>query len=201
MPEHASRRFAAALFDQQSEEHRVADWGGDDLFTRMPRPRVVDDAPPPRFRPQQLEEPAAPRALALVAPPEDRRAEPAGDEWEGPDRRREGRTAEEAMQERAERLGLSVLEGDAEPDWEPTVRHPDDGWDRTGERPMKVLTGHPDGTSRPRPYETSPERRRRPAKTPAEWIGARPERIMAWAFALGLLLILIAITTADAAPL
>jgi hypothetical protein len=202
MPEHASRRFAAALFDQQSEEHRVADWGGDDLFTRMPRPRVVDDAPPPRFRPQQLEEPAAPRVLALVEPPHERRTEPVGEEWEGPhDRRRDGRTAEAAMQERAERVGLSVIEGDAEPDWEPTVRHPDDGWDRTGQRPMKVLTGHPDGTPRPRPYETSPERRRRPAKTPAEWIGARPERIMAWAFALGLLLILIAITTADAAPL
>jgi hypothetical protein len=41
--------------------------------------------------------------------------------------------------------------------------------------------------------------RRRPARTPAEWIGARPERIVAWAFVLGLLLILIAISTADAA--
>src|SRR5215208_1189642 len=134
MPEHASRRFAAALFDQQSEEHRVADWGGDDLFTRMPRPRAVDDAPPPRFRPQQLEEPAAPRALALVESPEERRTESGGEEWDGPqDRRRDGRTAEEAMQERAERLGLSVIDGDAEPDSEPTVRHPDDGWDRTGQ--------------------------------------------------------------------
>ena len=110
MPEHASsRHFGAALFDQQSEEHKVADWGGDDLFTRMPRPRMVDDAPPPRFRPEQLEdEPAPSRTLTLVEPPEDRRADP---------------------------------------------------------------------------------------------LGGRPERIMAWAFALGLLLILIAITTADAAPL
>ncbi len=204
MPEHASSRpFGAALFDQQSEEHKVADWGGDELFTRMPRPRVVDDAPPPRFRPQQLEEePARSRTLMLVEPPEDRRSEPAGDEWDGPhDRRREGLTAEQAMQERAERLGLSVIEGDAEPAWEPTVRQPDDDWDRTGARPMKVLTGHPDGIPHVRSYETSPEPRRRPAKTPTEWIGARPERIMAWAFALGLLLILIAITTADAAPL
>ena len=43
--------------------------------------------------------------------------------------------------------------------------------------------------------------RRRPARTPAEWVGPRPERIVGWAFALGLLLILIAISTADAATL
>ena len=34
--------------------------------------------------------------------------------------------------------------------------------------------------------------RRRPSRTPAEWVGARPERIVGWAFALGLMLILIA---------
>jgi len=66
------------------------------------------------------------------------------------------------MKDRAERLGLSVIEGDAEPEWEPTVREPDDGWDRSGARPMKVLTGHPDGVPRVRSYETSPEPRRRP---------------------------------------
>ena len=47
----------------------------------------------------------------------------------------------------------------------------------------------------------TPAERRRAPRTPAEFIGPRPERIMAWAFALGLLLILIAITTADAATL
>ena len=59
MSEHASR-FSAALYDQQNED-RVADWGGDDLFTRMPRPRAVDDAPAPRFRP----------SLALVEAPDE----------------------------------------------------------------------------------------------------------------------------------
>ena len=43
-----------------------------------------------------------------------------------------------------------------------------------------------------------PADRRRPRRTPAEWIGGSPERIMAWAFALGLILILVAISTADA---
>ena len=60
MPPHANRFIG--LYDQQNE-NRIADWGGDELFTRMPRPRVVDDAPAPRFRP----------SLVLVDPP----AEPA----------------------------------------------------------------------------------------------------------------------------
>src|SRR4051794_3058264 len=47
MPEHA-RRFSAAFYDQ-SEDREIADWGGDDLFTRMPRARAGDDRPGPRF--------------------------------------------------------------------------------------------------------------------------------------------------------
>jgi hypothetical protein len=39
--------------------------------------------------------------------------------------------------------------------------------------------------------------RRRPPRTLAERIGAQPERIVGWAFALGLILILIAILTAQ----
>ena len=62
-----------------------------------------------------------------------------------------------------------------------------------------MITGRPDGA--PRPLSLAPAERRRPPRTPAEWVGPRPERIMAWAFALGLLLILIAISTADAATL
>ena len=54
---------SSALYDQQNE-NRIADWGGDELFTRMPRPRAVDDAPAPRFRP----------SLVLVDPPDRRRA-------------------------------------------------------------------------------------------------------------------------------
>ena len=199
MPEHASRDdFAAALFDQQSEEHRIADWGGDELFTRMPRPRRVDDAPAPRFRP----------SLTVLDQPQERRRTAPGAEWTGEnDRRRTGRTPVEAAQDRADRLGIELVDADepglverallpnatdrAEP------RHVGDGWDRSGERPTKLITGRPDA---PRPLPMTPAERRRSPRTPAEFIGPRPERIMAWAFALGLLLILIAITTADAAP-
>ena len=248
MPEHASR-FAAALYDQFEEEHRVADWGGDELFTRMPRPRAVDDAPSPRFRRSQA---AAERPLALVDPPADRRATPDGEERSEP-RERRAAPAEQVMPERAERLGVTVVadappalrDGDGRPGAAPAAdplgaapvvdplgaapvvdplgaaaadeplgaapavapprAAPAAGplgapraVARAG-RPTKLITGRPDGAPRP-PAELMSLERRRPARTPAEWVGARPERIVAWAFALGLLLILIAISTADAAP-
>ena len=63
-----------------------------------------------------------------------------------------------------------------------------------GGRRTVVISGRPDGIARPRPE------RYRPPKTVAERLGPRPERIVAWAFALGLLLILIAIATADTSP-
>ncbi len=197
MPEHASR-FAAALFDQFEDEHAVADWGGDELFNRMPRPRAVDDAPAPRFEPSRVaprRPPPRERSLALVDPPEDRRSAPVVEQWSGPRERRASQTAEEAMLERAERLGLTVVEP-------PRSVH---RFDETGTmiepepagRTTKVITGHPGGA--PRPLPTVRAERRRPSRTPAEWVGPRPERIVGWAFALGLMLILIAVATAGAA--
>ena len=252
MPEHASR--FAGLYDQQNE-NRIPDWGGDDLFTRMPSPPAVDDAPAPRFRP----------SLALVDAPEERRRTPPGAEWSGPRDRRRSRSADEAMRERAERLGLSVIDADESPQpdesWRADrsphpaeARQPDgspqrdesfrpDGtthpngdhgsgasrwapeasespgaaaarrWDESfgsdvaldapperapNGRRTTVITGRPEGA--PRSLSLVPTERRRPKRTPSDWIGARPERIMAWAFVLGLLLILLAISTADAAP-
>jgi hypothetical protein len=219
MPEHASR--FAGLYDQQNE-NRIPDWGGDELFTRMPRRPAVDDAPAPRFRP----------SLMLVDTPEDRRRTPPGEEWSGARDRRRAQSAEHAMRERAERLGLSVIEErpserveDAVREWEepPGSESPgsaavreweesrgsaaERAWEGALEPPerapngrrTKVITGRPEGA--PRPLSLARAERRRPPRTPAEWIGARPERIVAWAFVLGLLLILIAISTADAATL
>ena len=206
MPEHA-RRFTAPPFDQFDDADRVADWGGDDLFTRMPRPRAVDDAPPPRFSRETHPVPharaGAPdgvvRTLSLVESPEERRGDPrapsrrsdAPEERSGPsDRRRATQTAEQAMLERAERLGLSIvppLPGSPPPSAAvtPVELTPPSG------------SAHPVSAPQPLPIVRA-ERHRRP-RAPAEWIGARPERIVGWAFALGLLLILIAISTADAA--
>src|SRR5215207_11214063 len=97
MPQHASR--FAGLYDQQNE-NRIPDWGGDELFTRMPSPPAVDDAPAPRFRP----------SLMLFDTPVERRRTPAGEEWNGARDRRRARTADDAMRERAERLGIAVIE-------------------------------------------------------------------------------------------
>jgi hypothetical protein len=233
MPEHASR--FVGLYDQQNE-NRIADWGGDELFTRMPSPPAVDDAPAPRFRP----------SLALVDAPAERRRTPPGDEWSGPRDRRRDRSAEDAMRERAERLGsqsaeaamreraerlgLSLIEPAEEAArarheaprdgespmaeespaaaaaraWEESHAAPDreHAYDAPPERAPNgrrttVITGRPEGA--PRPLSLAPAERRRPRRTPAEWIGKSPERIVAYAFVLGLLLILIAISTADAA--
>jgi hypothetical protein len=245
MPEHASR--FAGLYDQQNE-NRIPDWGGDELFTRMPSPPAVDDAPAPRFRP----------SLMLVDTPVERRRTSPGEEWSGPRDRRRAQSAEAAMRERAERLGLSVIEQRGSGPVEDAVREWDEEspsssaaareWDESpggvarerdelpgavaarerdespgavaareweeshglgaieppperapNGRRTTVITGRPEGA--PRPLSPVAPERRRPARTPAEWIGPRPERIVAWAFVLGLLLILIAISTADAATL
>ena len=167
MPEHASRDdFAAALFDQQSEEHRIADWGGDELFTRMPRPRRVDDAPAPRFRP----------SLMVLDQPEERRRTAPGAEWTGEnDRRRAGAHAGRGRararraprhrgrrRRRARASSSRALLPDATARAEPL--HVGDGWDRSGERPTKVITGRPDDA--PRPLPMTPAERRRAPRTP-----------------------------------
>ena len=210
MPENASR----ALFDQFEDEHRIADWGGDELFTRMPRPRAVDTAPAPRFRPALtlVDPPAEPQSSTRGRfEPDERGGSQSTDErgrFEPADERASARSADEqrahpsrspqeAALARAERLGLSIVEPSA-----PRHRFDEAGAmvePPTTERRTKVITGHPGGA--PRPLPTVRAERRRPARTPADWIGPRPERIVAWAFILGLILILIAITTADAATL
>jgi hypothetical protein len=154
MPENASR--ATVLYDQFEDEAQVADWGVDDLFTRMPRPRAVDDAPPPRFRPSLVDGGRAPDEPAPIKP------------------------ASRALERRP---SLTLVDADRNPfESSPSGRR------------TKVITGHPNGALRPLPMVRTDRRRR--ARTAAEWIGPQPERMVAWTFALGLLLIVIAITTA-----
>jgi len=180
MPDHASR-LIAALYDQHEDDpaRRLADWGGDDLFTRMPRPRPVDDAPAPRFTPGRRFERDPQRRFARDT--EISRASEV--------------TAAPAPAERSRTLTLVPPPAPA-PSEPATVT--------THGRSLALVPDAPAGRRtavvpvRPRPTGAVSQRRR-PARTLAEWAGARPERIVAWAFALGLLLILIAISTADAA--
>jgi hypothetical protein len=66
----------------------------------------------------------------------------------------------------------------------------------TGRRTV-VIRGQ---VASPRPIVAGSERRR-PAPRTRDRVGHRPDRIAMWAVALGLLLILVAATTASAAPL
>lgn len=213
MPEHA-RRFTAPPYDQFDDEDRVADWGGDDLFTRMPRPRAVDDAPPPRF--SRVTQPSSPvgaapagavRTLSLVESLDERRGDPPlarGDapleERSGPrDRGRASQNAERAMLERAERLGLAIV---PPPESPPTIAPaaPAGSTPPPESAPsVSAPSVSAPSVSAPQPLPIVHAERQRQVRRPAEWIWARPERIVGWAFALGLLLILIAISTADAA--
>jgi hypothetical protein len=186
MPEHANRFIG--LYDQQNE-NRIADWGGDELFTRMPRRRAVDDAPAPRFRPSLVlvDTPAEP------APPTPAEAEHA---VEPPALTVVG----DAPADPLEDVAMTVRQWDGsfaseDPRWETLLAPPEDDRAPNGRR-TRVITGHPDPALRP--LSLVPAERRRPRRTPAEWIGGSPERIMAYAFVLGLILILVAISTTDA---
>ena len=191
MPPHANRFIG--LYDQQNE-NRIADWGGDELFTRMPRPRAVDDAPAPRFRPSLVlvdtpSEPAPAAPAMPAAPPETPVAEPPALTVVG-----------DAPADPLDGVAATVRQWDGsfaseDPRWETLLAQPDEERAPNGRR-TRVITGHPDRA--PRPLSLVPADRRRPRRTPAEWIGGSPERIMAYAFLLGLILILVAITTADA---
>jgi hypothetical protein len=83
---------------------------------------------------------------------------------------------------------------EAEPAEAPVTEEPP----ATGRRTV-LITGHPGAHPAPRAETTSA--RRRPPRTVEERLGARPDRVAAWACGLGVTLILAAVATADAAPL
>jgi hypothetical protein len=162
----------AALYDHEQEQPRrrernAPDWGGDDLFSSTPRRRF----PRPARQRETLEHPLPrPRQAAHLRP---ERVHPP--------------VRVPSPGERAEKIErLEALE------------HPQLG-DRfemspSGRRTV-VVTGHPERqvTRTPRPLDAG---RRRPAPTVDQLLGHRPDRIAGWAFALGMLLILIAILSA-----
>lgn len=169
----------------------VADWGGDELFTRMPRRRSVH-AGPRTQRFARLEEDVAPAARV----DEWRPAEPDMPDPEPPiadfERQAELEPPTEDREPRRSVVAEHVTErmGDAAPASRP----------RAGGVPGRrtVMIGRTGRSAAPRaqaPFASVS--RHRPPRTVAERIGGQPERIVAWAFALGLILILIAIATAQ----
>lgn len=70
-----------------------------------------------------------------------------------------------------------------------------------GFTPEPVPQGRRTVTITGRPGLAASAERRRPSRTVEERIAHRPDRVAGWAFGMGMLLILIAVSTADAAPL
>ena len=211
MSEHEAR--SRAFYDHDEDEPRaprrrrpVADWGvGEEMFDHMPgrrferRPghepgiprggaedgrrtiRIGEDAEPPPLDDKRPAEPVdeafASREEALRAREEHEAIwggdEPFADAVEAPADEPEVRADEPAEPAPAPAVGER-----AAPHVAPR------GEQRDGRRTVRI-------GGRPGEFATPP--RRRPPRTMDERIGSRPDRVAAWAFALGILLILVAL--------
>jgi len=211
-PEHEAR--TRVLYDHESEEpgrrrRAVADWGvGEDIFDRMPSRRFTrterrsahsgtivisrDDVgpgeepwsePEPRFERADPE----PEPRRVVAEPEpERRRERAVESWldVAPGTRRFEPEPDLAPAEPPARLVAASDRPEPAPVRTVVVPSPAD---EPRERRTVMISGHPGGLPVARPA--------RPPKTAMERVGTRPDRIVAYAVALGFLLVLIAILT------
>jgi hypothetical protein len=207
MPDHEAHR--RALYDHDEEEPRptgrrrrqVADWGvGEELFDGMPGRRFERRGVDHRIPRGGADDGRRTIVITEGEAHEVIEAPPVAEEQEFTSR-------EDALRAREEHD--AVWAGDepfAPPPPAPVpapapepefVEHLDgepvqaDGIVRggvEGRRTVKI-------GGRPAEFHSSPARRR-PARTVHERLGPRPDRIAAWAFALGLLLILIAVATA-----
>jgi hypothetical protein len=195
-PEHEAR--SRAFYDHEQDEprgrrrHAVADWGvSEDVFDRMPGPRFSRRGEAPRRREE------APRARFV------REEEP---RWAAEDAREADVDAwlDEAVYEDEPVSRTIVIE--REPDMDAEIAEPlaeEPRYDEPEPLPREyaprghvapngrrtiVIGGHPD---------RMPVARTRPPRTAIERIGPRPDRIVGYAVAMGVLLILIAILTSS----
>ncbi|HEX8105515.1 MAG TPA: hypothetical protein VF533_23065 [Solirubrobacteraceae bacterium] len=169
-----------AVFDHEAQPRRrrapAPDWGGDDLFDHVPRRRFQGSDAPPRRRDTSdarrhetaEHRPAARRHAGAHAT---RRA-PSTNTSPAPAPATRPAPVEELVQARNAEYAPRPVTDPA-----------------TGRRTVTV-TGRPGPAFAPR---TSGPARRREPRTVEERIGARPDQVAAWAFALGVLLILIAL--------
>jgi hypothetical protein len=160
-------------FERRGEDHRIPRGGADDGRRTI---RIADDEMPAGAPPEVLEEAFASREEALRARAEHDTVwagdEPFADKADEPD--------ESPLAEPRDLAAPLAYEG----------HRPADGVVRggvEGRRTIKI-------GGQPAEFYSAP---RRPARTVHERVGPRPDRIAAWAFALGILLILIAVATAN----
>jgi hypothetical protein len=154
-------------FERRGEDHRIPRGGADDGRRTI---KIADDEPT-AAPPEVLDEEFASREEALRARAEHDTVwagdEPFADEADEPD---EPKDLAAPLAPEGHRLSDGVVRGGVE-----------------GRRTVKI-------GGRPAEFHSAP---RRPARAVHERVGPRPDRIAAWAFALGLLLIIIAIATAS----
>jgi hypothetical protein len=194
MSEH-ERSAARAVYDHEVDEphlagrrRAVADWGvGEEIFDHMPRRRFRGSESQRRdHHPRERRS----RVEPVAAESREHRFEPA------PEEPRERRFEPASVEPRERRFEPAVQEPPVtEPpaaDLEP-IPPIDLTSDPTAERPPE---GRRTVVIRGRGAEPSWTPRARPPRTVGERIGPRPDRLAAWAVALGMLLILIAILTA-----
>jgi hypothetical protein len=213
MSEHQARLERDVYDHEHDEPHGsggrrrrpVADWGvGDDVFDHMPRRRF---------------------SRAADGPPRDRRSAAHGDGPERRSRREDvgadqREDAEAAPAPKARRRTVVIDRPDDVPSEIAALTADRDlGADAALEEPLTStpvpeaslrtapvsdapparrtvrIGGRPEGALPQARFHQGPQRRR-PSRPVAERLGPRPERLAAWAFALGLLLILIAILSA-----
>jgi hypothetical protein len=216
MSDHHARSARDDVYDHEHEEPRsgrrrrpVADWGvGDDAFETMPRNRFprAAEAPPRerRFaredgerRPGEDGEPRlravedaeqAPRDGAGPEAPEREAEVPRGRVDDGRRTLRIGKDEDLPSE-----IAAIAADRDINTD-ELAIPAPEKGQGVPERRTVKI-GGHPEGSLEAARYQR--DRARRPRRTAGERVvGHRPDRIAMWAFALGLLLIVIAILTA-----
>jgi hypothetical protein len=187
-PEHEAR--SRAFYDHEQDEprgrrrHTVADWGvGEDVFDRMPGPRFSRRGEEPRRREE------APRARFVrdeVHVEDERFDEEADvDAWLDEAVYEDEPVSRTIVIEREPEIDAEMVYADPEPlpeEYEPRGHVAPNG------RRTFVIGGHPDRT---------PIQRTRPPRTAIERIGPRPDRIVGYAVAMGVLLILIAILTSS----
>jgi hypothetical protein len=184
MSEHEGRD-ARAVYDHEVEDPRlagrrraVADWGvGEEIFDHLPRRRFRQNESQRRDHHRSER-----RAGRVEAAGEDRRAERVAAVADEPPRWR--------VEPRVEPVAAI----------EPSVEHAPDELAEAPIPPIDAAAPLPEGRRtvviRGRGAEAAWTPRSRPPRTVGERIGPRPDRLAAWAVALGMLLILIAVLTA-----
>jgi hypothetical protein len=171
MPEHTTRD-QRALYDHENAEaprrRQADDWGIDESFPRVRGRRFARaQEGPARSRRRPVEDWGVDQAFEPAAQPE-------------PETDR-GAAAEAAAAPTSELEPTEVVDAPA-----PKV-------ESDGRRTIRI-NGRPGELSEIAPF-TSAARRRRPPRTVEERLAGDPTRIIAWAFLLGILLIVIALLT------